>query len=68
MDNKIEYAIFVSLMCSLLPGTLHSELILSSLQLVLCRVAAENVSPYITVIQIIYFLVFLDHWTHCESI
>ena len=31
---------FVSLMCSLLPKDLHSELILSSLQLVLCRVAA----------------------------
>ena len=32
--------IFVSFMCFLLPGDLHSELILSSLQLVLCRVAA----------------------------
>ena len=38
--NKTESAIFVSLMCSLLPENLHSELILSSLQLVLCRVAA----------------------------
>ena len=33
-------AIFVSLMCSLFPEDLHSELILSSLQLVLCGVAA----------------------------
>ena len=38
--NKTESAIFFSLMCSLLPEDLHSELILSSLKLVLCRVAA----------------------------
>ena len=38
--NKTESAFFVSLVCSLLPKDLHSELILSSLQLVLCRVAA----------------------------
>ena len=38
--NKTESAIFVSLMCSLLPEDFHSELILSSLQLVLCHVAA----------------------------
>ena len=37
---KTETFIFVSLMCSLLPEDLHVELILSSLQLVLCRVAA----------------------------
>ena len=38
--NKIESAIFVSMVCSLLPEDLHSELIISPLQLVLCRVAA----------------------------
>ena len=38
--SKTEPAIFVSLMCSLLPKDLSSELILSSLQQVLCRVAA----------------------------
>ena len=44
--NKIESAIFVSLMCSLfLEENLHSELILSSLSLVLCRVAVVNRLP-----------------------
>ena len=43
--NKTEFAIFVSLMCSLLPENLHSELILSSLQLRLCRVAAVKRLP-----------------------
>ena len=37
--NKTESGIFVSLVCSLRTEDLHSELILSSLQLVLCRVA-----------------------------
>ena len=41
--NKTESAIFVSLMCSLLPKDLHSELILSSLML--CRVAAVKRLP-----------------------
>ena len=40
--NKTESAIFVSLMCSLLPEDLHLELILSSLQLVLCRVTSAK--------------------------
>ena len=40
--NKTESAIFGSLMCSLLPEDLHSELLLSSLQLVICRVDAVN--------------------------
>ena len=45
--NKTESAIFVSLICSLLPENLHSELILSSLQLMLCRVAAvKRLSVY----------------------
>ena len=43
--NKTESAIFVSLICSLLPKDLHSELILSSLQLMLCRVAAVKRLP-----------------------
>ena len=43
--NKTEYAIFVSLMCSLLPEDLYSELVLSLLQLVLCRVAAVKRLP-----------------------
>ena len=43
--NKAESAIFVSLMCSLLPEDLHSELNLSSLQLVLCREAAVKRLP-----------------------
>ena len=43
--NKTESAIFVSLKCSLLPEDHHSELILSSLQLVLCRVAAAKRLP-----------------------
>ena len=38
--NETESAIFLSLVCSLLPEDLHLELILSSLQLVLCPVAA----------------------------
>ena len=38
--NKVECAIFLSLLCPLLPEDLHSELVLSSLQLVLCRAAA----------------------------
>ena len=53
---------FVSLMCSLLPKDHHSEIILSSLQLVLCRVAAVKTSP----VQIIYFL--WDYWAHSESV
>ena len=42
--NKTKSAISVSLICSLLPEDL-SELILSSLQLVLCRVAAVKRLP-----------------------
>ena len=36
---------FVSLMCSLLPEDLHSELIKCSLHLLLCRVAAVKRLP-----------------------
>ena len=43
---KTESAIFLSMMCSLLPEYLPSEFILSSLQLVLCHVVAENVYPH----------------------
>ena len=43
--NKTEPAIFLSLMCSLLPEDLHSELILSSLHLALCRVAFVECLP-----------------------
>ena len=43
--NKTESAIFVSLMCTLFPEDLHTELILSSLQLVLCHVAAVKRLP-----------------------
>ena len=43
--NEIESAIFVSSMCSLLPEDLHSEFFLSSLQLVLGRVAAVKRLP-----------------------
>ena len=43
--NKTESAIFVSLMWSLLPKDPHSILILSSLQLVLCRVVAVKRLP-----------------------
>ena len=43
--NKTESAIFVSLICSLLPEDLYSELILSSLQLGLCHVAAVKRLP-----------------------
>ena len=42
---ETESAIFVSLTCSLLPEDLHSKLILSPLQLVLCRVAAVKRLP-----------------------
>ena len=38
--NETKSAIFVSMMCSVLPEDHHSELVLSSLQLVLCLVAA----------------------------
>ena len=43
--NKTETVIFVSLTCSMLPEAVHSELVLSSLQLVLCRVAALKYLP-----------------------
>ena len=43
--NKTESAMFVSLICSLFPGDLYSELFLSSMQLVLCRVAAVKRLP-----------------------
>ena len=43
--SKTESATFVSLICSLLPKALHSEPILSSLQLVLCSVAAVKRLP-----------------------
>ena len=43
--NKTDSAVFVSLMCSVLPEDLHSKLILSLLQLVLCRVAAVKRLP-----------------------
>ena len=43
--NKTESVFFVSLVSSLLPEDLHSELILTSLQLVLCRVAAVKRLP-----------------------
>ena len=56
------------LMRSLLPVYLYSELILSSLQLVLCRVAALNVSLYIIIVQIISSLVLWGHWAHSESV
>ena len=38
-----------------LPENIQSELVLSSLQLVLCRVEAVSVSPYIILMQIIHF-------------
>ena len=48
-----------------LPEDLHSELNLSSLQLVSCRLVAEQkVFPYIIKVQIIYFLVLWDQWAH----
>ena len=43
--NKTKSAIFDSLMCSLLPEDLHSELILSSLRLVLSHVTAVKHLP-----------------------
>ena len=43
--NKTDSFIFVSLVCSLFPENLHSELILSSVQLVLCLVAAVERLP-----------------------
>ena len=43
--SNTESAVFFPLVCSLLPEDLHSELILSSLQLVLCRVAAVKRLP-----------------------
>ena len=43
--NRTEPAIFVSLMCSLFPEDFHSDLILSSLQLVVRRVAAVKRLP-----------------------
>ena len=43
--NKTESAIFVSFVRSLRPEDLHSELILSSMQLVLCREAAVKRLP-----------------------
>ena len=43
--HLLKSAIFVSFMCSFFPENLHSELILSSLQLVLYRLAAEKRLP-----------------------
>ena len=43
--NRTESANFVSLVCFLLQEVLHSELILSSLQLLLCRVVAVKRLP-----------------------
>ena len=43
--KKTETAIFLSLICALLPEDLHSQFILSSLQLVLCRVVAVKRLP-----------------------
>ena len=48
--NKIECALFFSLKCSLLSEDFVSELILSSLQLVLCRVAAVKSLPVLDLI------------------
>ena len=62
--SKTESAVFVSL----IPEDLYSELILSSLQLVLFRVAAVKRLAYITLVQIIYFLVLWDHWAHSVSV
>ena len=53
--TKTDSAIFVSLVCSLLPEDVYSELILSSMQLVLCRVAAVKLSSYIPIVQIVLF-------------
>ena len=43
--NKTDFAVFVSLVCSLLPEDLLSILILSSLPLALCHVAAVKRLP-----------------------
>ena len=51
---ETESAIFVSLMCSLFPADLHSELIIPLLQLVLCHVTAIKLGPYIIIMQIIF--------------
>ena len=45
LTNKAEFAIFVSMMCSLLPEDLHSLLSISSVKLVLCRVSAVKRLP-----------------------
>ena len=45
MNNKTESAIFVSLMCSLLPEDFYFECILLSLQQMLCRLAAVKPHP-----------------------
>ena len=58
--NKTESAIFVSLVCSLLPEDFHSEIILSSLQIVLCRVETVQRHGYFQILRIT-----LDAPTHC---
>ena len=60
--------IFVSFICFLLPGDLHSELILSSLQLVLCRVAAVKRLPAHHRSAEYLFTGPLDHWAHFELV
>ena len=60
--SKTGSAIFVSLMCSLLSEDLYSKIILSSMQLALCHVAAVKHPPYIIIVQIIYFLDFWIIW------
>ena len=63
MNNliKTESAIFVSLMCFLLTKDIHSELILSSLQLVLCLAAAVKrllVDHHSLFIYLLYLYIF----------
>ena len=65
--NISESAIFVSLRCSLLPEDLHSELIFTSLQLVLCRVATVKRLPVIILVQI-FFLILWGYWANSESV
>ena len=59
--NQIEPATRVSLMCSLLQKHLQPAGVVPS-------GGRKNVSPYIIIKQIIYFLALWDHWGHAESV
>ena len=66
--NKTKSSIFLSLMRSLLPEDLQSDFILSSLQLVLCHVAAVKGLPVHRHSADIICSSRWDYWAHSKSV